>query len=134
MAESQSFKCLVVTPEETAVEQDVSFVALPLFDGELGVAAHHAPMIGRLGCGELRLVGLDATVTRFFVDGGFVQVVDNVVSVMTNHAVPASRLRTEDAAQQLDANLAMTANSEESWEAREKAVAQSRAQLRIARK
>ena len=39
---------------EDAVRRVVDFVALPLFDGELGVMPGRAPLIGRLGFGELR--------------------------------------------------------------------------------
>ena len=44
-------ECVVVTPEETALETPATFVALPLFDGEIGIAPGHSPMIGRLGYG-----------------------------------------------------------------------------------
>ena len=47
--------CVVVTPEATVLDTPADFVALPLFDGECGVAPGHAPMIGRLGYGELRI-------------------------------------------------------------------------------
>ena len=69
-----TIKCTVVTPEDTALEEDVSFVVVPMPDGELGVAAGHSPMIGRLGYGELRLKASDGTESRYYVDGGFVQV------------------------------------------------------------
>ena len=45
----------VVTPETTLLETSAQFVALPLYDGELGVAPGHSPFIGRLGYGELRV-------------------------------------------------------------------------------
>ena len=44
--------CVVVTPEETALEQTASFIVLPLFDGEIGIGPGHSPLIGRLGFGE----------------------------------------------------------------------------------
>ena len=80
--------CIVVTPEKTAVEQKADFVALPLFDGEIGIAPGRAPMIGRLGFGELRIRNGD-TVLRYYVDGGFVQVSGDVVTVLTNRAIPS---------------------------------------------
>ena len=46
--------CIVVTPEETAVEAVVESVVVPLFDGEMGILHNHGAMIGRLGAGELR--------------------------------------------------------------------------------
>ena len=83
---------VVVTPEATVLDTSADFVALPLFDGEFGIAPQHSPMIGRLGYGELR-IRRRADVDRYYVDGGFVQVADNVVSVLTNRAIPADAAR-----------------------------------------
>jgi len=80
-----ALRCLVVTPEKTVLEADADFIALPLIDGEVGVAPNRAPMIGQLGYGELRLT-LNGTSTRYYVDGGFVQVLQNVVSVLTQRS------------------------------------------------
>ncbi len=92
--------CIVVTPETTILEQTVEFVALPLFDGELGVQPGHAPLIGRLGYGEMRLK-LGGTTTSFFVDGGFVQVANDIVSVLTSRAIPLDKIDSKAAAEQL---------------------------------
>ena len=40
-------QCVVVTPERTLFDQLVDFVALPLYDGELGVLPGRTPLIGR---------------------------------------------------------------------------------------
>ncbi len=127
-------KCLVVTPEETAVEEVVTSVALPLYDGEIAVLNNHAPMIGRMGYGELRLISPSGETHRYYVDGGFVQVADNVISVMTNHAVPAKSLNVDELETALHDAQQIKANSDETFELRDQAVVQSRAKLRIARK
>ena len=80
-------RCVVVTPERTLFDQVVESVALPLFDGELGVLPGRSPLIGRLGYGELRTKESAAN-HRYFVDGGFAQVRDDVVTVLTNRATP----------------------------------------------
>jgi len=135
MAETEAhggqLKCVVVTPEETVLDVDAEFVVLPLFDGELGVAPKHSPMIGRLGFGELRITQ-SGNVRRFYVDGGFVQVVDDVVSVLTGRSVEASRLNAETAQEQLAAAQNRPSNSPELMAIRDRAVDQARAQLRIA--
>jgi F-type H+-transporting ATPase subunit epsilon len=77
----------IVTPESTAFEQEVESLVVPLFDGEAGILAHHAPMIGRLGKGVVR-VQAGGQNHRFRVDGGFVQVLNNRVSVITGSSVP----------------------------------------------
>jgi F-type H+-transporting ATPase subunit epsilon len=125
--------CTIVTPEQTALETKAEFVALPLFDGEIGIGANHSPLIGRLGYGEMRIRTAGQTI-RYYVDGGFVQVADNVVAVLTNRAVPASRLDPAAAEVQLQTALARPANTPELFEIRDRQVAQARAQIRTARR
>jgi len=127
-----AIQVIVVTPEATALAEQVDFVALPLYDGELGVAANHSPMIGRLGYGELRLKTGDR-VSRYYVDGGFVQVADNVVSVLTNLARPAGELDATAAREELEAARSSVANSPELMDIRDRKVAQARAKLRVSR-
>jgi F-type H+-transporting ATPase subunit epsilon len=128
---SSSLRVVVVTPEQTVLDAPTTFVALPLFDGEVGVAPGHAPMIGRLGYGELR-IGHEPTDQRIYVDGGFVQVADNVVSVLTNRAVPADELDGNAAAEQLRAALARSTSGEEELAIRDRLISQARGQLRVA--
>ena len=49
-----TIQLVIVTPESTTFDESVDSVTLPLVDGEAGVLPGHAPMIGRLGPGELR--------------------------------------------------------------------------------
>jgi F-type H+-transporting ATPase subunit epsilon len=125
-------QCIVVTPEQTALSQEADFVALPLYDGEIGIAPNHSPLIGRLGFGEMR-VRSGGSESRWYLDGGFVQVADNVVSVLTNRAVPAEKVNGDAAELALASAAALPAATEEQRAAKERAVAQARAQLRIAR-
>jgi F-type H+-transporting ATPase subunit epsilon len=125
--------CVVVTPEATALEQAVDFVALPLEDGEIGIARDHSPLIGRLGFGEMRLrVGGD--VQRFYVDGGFAQVVENRVTVLTNRAVPADEIDDAAIAEQLQAALQQPANTPQLLAVRDRLLSQARGQLLVARR
>ena len=124
-------QCIVVTPESTVVDTAADFVALPLFDGEAGVAPGRAPLIGRLGYGELR-VRRGGETLRYYVDGGFVQVVDNVVSVLTNRAVPATALNPSAAQQQLQSALSSRAAGQAEMAIRDRQVSQARGQLRVA--
>lgn len=129
----KGLRCVVVTPEATVLDAASTFVALPLYDGELGVARNHSPMIGRLGYGELR-VESDGATKNYYVDGGFVQVVDNVVSVLTNRALPAANVDEDAAATQLAEAIARRAAGDEELVIRDRLVRQARAQLRIARR
>lgn len=130
MAELQ---CIVVTPEETALETSAESVVLPMFDGEMGVLSNRGAMIGRLGSGEIRL-RQGNQLERYFVEGGFVQVSDNTVSVLTGRAIPVSQLDAASAASQLEAALAEPAASPEEQDIRDRNVQRLRAQLRVAQR
>jgi len=78
-------KVSLISPEQVLFEGDVDAVVAPAFDGEVGVLSGHAPMLTLLGRGELRLVA-GKTTSRFNVEGGFLQVVDDTVRVVTQRA------------------------------------------------
>ena len=59
-------------------------VIAPAFDGQVGILPNHAPFMTLLGEGTLT-VRKSETVTHFSVRGGFLQVVDNRVRVVTEH-------------------------------------------------
>lgn len=124
---------IVVTPEQTVLEEPAEFVALPLFDGEIGIGTNHSPMIGRLGYGEMRIRHAGQT-QRLYVDGGFVQVANNLVSVLTNRAVTAEKLDPLVAAEQLSSARHRKANTDELLAIRDRLEMQARAQLRVASK
>ena len=122
-------ECIVVTPEQTVRETPADFVVVTLFDGEIGIGPGHTPLIGRLGCGELR-IRHGSEVERFYVEGGFVEVLGNVVSLLTNRAIPADKIDEQAANQQMETARNQAARTPELMALREQAMAQGRAQLR----
>jgi F-type H+-transporting ATPase subunit epsilon len=136
MAESHTksaaaLHCVVVTPETTVLDAQAEFIALPLYDGEVGILPGRSPLIGRLGYGEMRIKKGGETL-RYYVDGGFVQVVDNNVSVLTNRAVPAAQIDPAAAAELLRTAQSRPAAGEEALLIRDRLTLQARGQLRVA--
>ena len=123
-------QCIVVTPERTLYDQPAEFVALTLYDGEIGVAPGHAPLIGRLGFGEMRIRREEQT-DRYYVEGGFVEVLDDVVSVLTQRAIPAAEIDAAVARERLSAAKDRAAATPEARAIRDRMIAQSRARLRV---
>ncbi len=76
----------VISPEKVLFEGQASGVVAPGHDGELGILPGHAPLMTVLGRGVLRLDGAGGAPQRFAVQGGFLQVVDNTVRVVTESA------------------------------------------------
>jgi F-type H+-transporting ATPase subunit epsilon len=81
-------KVSVISPEAVLFEGETDSVVAPAYDGELGILTGHAPLMALLGEGQLRLGG--GSGRRFNVSGGFMQVFNNDVRVVTEKATPAS--------------------------------------------
>lgn len=75
----------VISPEQTLFEGEASSVIAPAHDGEVGILTGHAPMMALLGRGLLRLSS-GGSELRFAVNGGFLQVVDDQVRIVTEQA------------------------------------------------
>src|SRR3954468_20226156 len=102
MVSNKQLRLVLVTPEKTLIDQLVHDLRFPLYDGQMGVFPGRAPLVGRLGFGELRY----AEVTNpsihhsFFIDGGFVQINGETVTVLTNRAIPVAQLSRTQAEEQ----------------------------------
>jgi F-type H+-transporting ATPase subunit epsilon len=83
-----ALQVVVISPERTIYEGAADAVVAPAWDGQLGILRGHAPLMALLGSGELR-VTRGGTTEEFFVRGGFLQVVDNKVTVLSEHAEAA---------------------------------------------
>jgi F-type H+-transporting ATPase subunit epsilon len=126
---------VIVTPEATVLDTQARFVAVPLFDGQRGVGHGHAPFIGRLGAGEVRITGEPGggeSVRRAFVEGGFVEVGHDTVTVITQRAIPAEKLDAVAARAELEKLAATKARGDEAIAAKLHAQATARALARSA--
>ena len=72
----------VITPEKIALDQSVSSVRIPGVDGSIGILPRHAPMIAALDVGTMRYRS-GGREERMFVSGGFAEVRDNTVRVVS---------------------------------------------------
>jgi F-type H+-transporting ATPase subunit epsilon len=77
----------VISPEAVLFEGEADSLVAPAFDGEVGILTGHAPMMTLLGKGLLRIGSSGER--RFSVEGGFLQVADNQVRVVTDKATTA---------------------------------------------
>lgn len=85
MAAEARMRVAVISPEATVFEGNASALVAPAWDGEMGVLPDHAPMVVLLGSGDLR-IDAEAGQRTFRVSGGFMQVVDNTVTVLSERA------------------------------------------------
>jgi F-type H+-transporting ATPase subunit epsilon len=74
----------VISPEASMFDGEADAVVAPAFDGQVGILANHAPFMTLLGEGTLTVRGAGRA-SRFSIRGGFLQVIDNRVRVVTEH-------------------------------------------------
>ena len=103
---SNSFHCSVVTPTEKLVDGEMTYASVPAWDGLFGVLPGRAPMLGRLGLGELKLTHASVEGSRggdrsFLVDGGFVKMADNSLTILAERAIPAETISLAEAQAEL---------------------------------
>lgn len=89
-------KLVVITPETKVVDTPADSLRFPLTDGSIGVLPGRAPLIARLGAGEL-VVTTAGTEQVYYVENGFVQIKDSTVSLLTDYCRLASGLSVGDA-------------------------------------
>ena len=87
MARSVDIQLVVITPERQVLEEATSSVVFAAHDGELGVLHNRAPLMCELGIGQLRYESGGRS-HRVYIDGGFAQVYENHVTVLTQQAIP----------------------------------------------
>lgn len=75
----------VISPAKAVLDAEADAVTAPAYDGQVGILPRHAPFLTLLGEGRLvvRAGGKDRTIE---VRGGFLQVANDVVRVVAEHA------------------------------------------------
>jgi F-type H+-transporting ATPase subunit epsilon len=128
---ADTFHISVITPERAVLESDATFAAVPAHDGELGILSHRAPLLYRLGAGLLRV---DTTEGKraLFVAGGFAQMVENRLTILTEVAKEPDQIERAGAERALAEAQAMKGVTDAEFQARQRALAAARAELRLA--
>ncbi|MFL5318338.1 MAG: F0F1 ATP synthase subunit epsilon [Myxococcaceae bacterium] len=95
----------IVTPEKRVAQTQVDEAIIPGGNGLFGVRPGHTPFLSVMEPGPLTLKDGAKTET-WFVAGGFVQVSNDRVLVLADHAEPASGIDVDAARKRMDAALA----------------------------
>lgn len=111
-----TFLLEVVTPDKTVLKKDVEMVICPGTEGEFGVLPNHVSLLSAIKIGPLVYRADDKDETMF-IGGGFVDVNNNVCSILAESAEKASDIdvarakaakeRAEKRLAQKDADLDM---------------------------
>ncbi|HEY8022734.1 MAG TPA: ATP synthase F1 subunit epsilon [Thermoanaerobaculia bacterium] len=124
------FHLSIITPERAVLETDASFVAFPAWDGEVGILHGRAPLLFKLGVGRLRAETPEGEQV-FYVDGGFAQMVEERLTILTQQAKRPQEIDRAAAERALAQARETPAPTADAVAARQRAVERARAQLRL---
>lgn len=83
---AKPFQVDVVSPEATVWSGQATIVIARTPEGELGIMADHEPLMGALATGPVEIEAESGERTTIGVHGGFIQVLDNQVTLITDRA------------------------------------------------
>jgi F-type H+-transporting ATPase subunit epsilon len=132
MATAKQLQLILVTPEKTLLDEPVQALRFPLYDGQIGILPGRAPMVGRLGYGELNITS-SASTRSYYIDGGFVQVKGPVVSILTDRSMTADEIDSDEAEQQLQKAVAQVATNDVEFSAKARDQERARRMISMAR-
>jgi F-type H+-transporting ATPase subunit epsilon len=72
----------VVSPEQVLFDGEATQVITRTTEGDVAFLSGHAPFLGTLAAGETRVYRADGTIERFEIEGGFVEVSNDTVSIL----------------------------------------------------
>jgi len=123
VATSRTFRCRIVTPLNSVLDEEVTYVTFPAWDGQQGVMTGAAAFLSKLGLGSMRLDFAGGGSRWFLVEGGFAQMQRSAegeaLTMLTDRAIPAETLSVTDAEKELSTALAETTGDREAIDRRQ---------------
>jgi F-type H+-transporting ATPase subunit epsilon len=98
----------LVAADRTVWSGQATMVIARTTEGDVGVLRNHAPMLSLLVPGVVEISAVDGEDLVASVDGGFLSVANNRVSILSQHAALASEIDVEQARADLEAAEADT--------------------------
>jgi F-type H+-transporting ATPase subunit epsilon len=88
---AETFHLEIATPERLLIQQRVTEAQIPAAGGMIGVLPEHAALLSEMGTGQLSYTGGEGRRTMF-VSGGWLQILNNHVRVLTDRAEMANEI------------------------------------------
>ena len=86
------FNVEIVTPRRTVFQGQATLIALPGVVGPFQVLINHAPLLTALEVVDIRIASPEGKETHFATSGGFVEVRNNVVTVIAETVEPVAEI------------------------------------------
>ena len=79
----------IVAPDRTLWAGEAAFVSAPSVEGSIGLLPGHEPILSVLGHGIVKVKQADGNETEFVIDGGFLSLDHDMVTIVAEPAAAA---------------------------------------------
>ena len=93
---TNKFELSIISAENKVFEGKVENILVPGMVGDFLVLSNHAPCISSIRPGFLEFSEGTSDKQRYFVSGGIIEVINNMVSVLVDSAVSGEKIVKED--------------------------------------
>ena len=93
---TNKFDLTIISAESKVFEGKVENILVPGMVGDFSVLANHAPCISSIRPGFLEFSDGTSDKQKYFVSGGIIEVINNMVSVLVDSAVAGEKIVKED--------------------------------------
>ena len=93
---ANKFDLTIISAESKVFEGKVENILVPGMVGDFLVLSNHAPCISSIRPGFLEFSEGTSDKQRYFVSGGIIEVINNMVSVLVDSAVSGDKIVKED--------------------------------------
>ena len=91
------FHLTIITAEGQLYSGEIEMLVARAIDGEIGILTNHHPLVTKLGPGAMRVVRADKSEQLLFVNGGFLEVINNKATVLADVAENMEAIEVEQA-------------------------------------
>jgi len=93
---TNKFELTIISAESKVFEGEVENILVPGMVGDFLVLSNHAPCISSIRPGFLEFSDGTSNKQRYFVSGGIIEVINNMVSVLVDSAISGDKILKED--------------------------------------
>lgn len=129
---SKTFHAQILTPNGSLFDGEVSGVQVPGSEGNFEMLFNHAPIVSTLTIGKVVIKKEDQSERVFAVNGGFIEMSDNQMTLLAEEAVEASKIDVEEARAARDAAKNKLSSKEGDRTSAEKELAEAANKLKLA--
>jgi len=130
---AQTFQCSIITPQETAFEGEITYATFQAWDGQEGLLSQRSPLLTKLGIGIVRLDLEAGGKAWFLLDGGFAQMQEGVLMLLSGNAMSSDSVSLSEAQSELDDANARVVTGTEDRDQRERTQQWARAKVDFAK-